>query len=297
MALVSAAALGITLSAAITVSPTSHDFGDAARRGVVPADFTITVSPVTQGAAVGQSITGPDAADFFVEGGTSINPGDPNRCRVGSQSSVCHTFVEFRPQSTSILGPKVATLVLTDGSGTQLTVPLKGKVVAALCQHIVVPCNYAHLYSGTFNWTIGLSGSAASYRESVQVDVRNGVAVCNGSAIDTDQGRTRTGAITGRGLIAVEFLDQYVDSLRAHRLAYRITAACPSPDWPATDDAAATPSRPAELGQGEQSSYDQPATGGIGMNLDGSSSSPNPDADPSNGVTGLISVRWSLKRS
>jgi hypothetical protein len=295
--LASAAALGITVAAAITISPASHDFGDAARQGSVWALFQLTVSPVTRGDTVRVSITGPDTADFAVGGQpNSTQAIDPTTCPVGSQGSVCDVGVEFHPQSGSILGPKAATLVVTNRAGTRVTAALKGKVVAALCQHIVVPCNYAMFYSGTFDWSSGLSGPGGSYSETVLVAVTNGVAFCSGTATDAGNGRSRTGAITGPGLIAVEFLDEFVDSLRIHRLVYRITAACPSPHWPATADEPATPSRPAELGHGEQGSYNQPATG-LGMkNLVGSSSDTSPDADPANGVTGLVSVRWSLKR-
>jgi len=59
------------------------------------------------------------------------------------------------------------------------------------------------------------------------------------------------------------------------------------------------------MGHGEQSSDDQriPGTPGnlggvllVGA-LEGSNSYVNPDADPTNGISGRVVVRWSLKRS
>jgi hypothetical protein len=296
--------LGAAVTAAITISPTSHDFGSVARRGIASVHFTLTVSPVTPGATLRLTITGPDAADFSVNGAPNepdtVDLNNPARCAVSSQGAQCEVYVEFRPQSNSVLGPKAARLEAIDSRGNVATAPLKGKVVAALCEHKVVPCNYAMFYSGTVAWTSGLSGPGGTESEHVQVDVVNGVASCNGSATSASLGRTRTGSITGTGLIAVEF--EETDTSTTGRpspkiLVYRVTVACPSPAWPATVDEAATPSRPAELGHNEQGSYNQPATGGIGMNLEGSSSIPSPDADPANGITGLVSVRWSLKRS
>jgi hypothetical protein len=85
---------------------------------------------------------------------------------------------------------------------------------------------------------------------------------------------------------------------------YRITAACPSPHWPATSDTEDEPSRPAEMGHGEQSSDKQPAAAGA-MTLDALISRlPKlegklsfPSNDPSNGVTGSMTITWNLKRS
>jgi hypothetical protein len=68
------------------------------------------------------------------------------------------------------------------------------------------------------------------------------------------------------------------------------------PDWPASADEPATPSRPAELGDLPQQTYNQPASS-VGINLDGSTSYPAPENDALNGVTGAVQVNWSLKRS
>ena len=174
---------------------------------------------------------------------------------------------------------QVATLVVgaVDGHGA-VAGTRQGQ-----CQMKVVSCNYAHNYSGTFIWSKTLTGSASRNTERVQVEVVRGVASCNGAETDTENGRTLTGPVVGPGLIAVEF----------EKNIYRITVACPSPDWPATPDAAATPSRPAELGHNDQQSYDQPAPP-PGANLVGSYSNPAPETDPVNAVTGLVTVSWEL---
>ena len=111
-------------------------------------------------------------------------------------------------------------------------------------------------------------------------------------------GRSRTGAIAGPGLIAVEFLTDPV-----HDTVYLISAACPSPDWPGSIDEAPTPSRPAEMGHNEQNSEKQPTLAcpsspwTCAVDLEGSITYPSPDADPANGVTGNVKISWKLKRS
>ena len=166
-----------------------------------------------------------------------------------------------------------------------------------LCLHKVVPCNSAHLYSGSFSWQSALLGEFGQNRRSITVTVVKGEATCDGSETDVsiskvgDQTYTTTevGTIKGPGLIAVEF-----DEDSAGALVYRVTGACPSPVWQASRQA---PSRPAELGNSYyEQSYNQPATA-IGIDLIGSRSEPHPDTDQENGVSGSIRVTWSLKRS
>ena len=102
----------------------------------------------------------------------------------------------------------------------------------------MIPCNYAIHYSGVF--------SSQGGGEQVNVDVLQGVASCNGTVPEG-------GRIQGPGLIGVEFgPDEVYPSF------YRITVACPSPAFPSRDGYPATPSEPAELGRGEQSSDKQP---------------------------------------
>src|ERR1044071_3101104 len=151
-----------------------------------------------------------------------------------------------------LLGPARIGLVAAV-SGNRVTVPLTGKGVQQQCTNRVVFCNYAHLYSGIFSWTYTIVAASSQTKIHVQVNITNGEAVCNGSETLTDNGRSRTGAITGKGLLAVEWLtgdeSPYV---------YRITAASPPPAYPADPDgSAATPSQPAELGHNDQSSDKQ----------------------------------------
>ena len=172
--------------------------------------------------------------------------------------------------------------------GDAMQFSITGVQASAGCRMEVVLCNYAHLYSGTFGWTIGLSASGSQEREQVEVNVVSGRAACQGTASSSENGVTRTGRISGPGLIAVEF------ERDANRPVYRIIVACPTPDWPAGPNAEpATPSRPAELGHGEQESYKQPATV-PGMTLTGSYSNPAPETDALNGVTGTVTVSWHL---
>ena len=178
-----------------------------------------------------------------------------------------------------------------------------GVVTAALptgagpCEPKVVPCNYAHLYRGSFSWQSTLLGPYGQNHRTVTVNVINGRATCEGSETDViiskvgDQTYTTTevGTINGPGLIAVEFDQDSEDGL-----VYRVTGACPSPQWQASRQ---MPSQPAELGSSYyEQSYNQPATE-TGMDLVGNRSEPHPDTDQQNGVSGAMRVTWSLKRS
>lgn len=290
--------IGLATAAAMTITPASHDYGDIAVSAVsINSPFDITLLP---GAAPGSKLTvtvaGADAGDFRLRSASTIHVDSSNSgCANTPQRSVCSAKVEFRPRS---LGPKLARLVVTDNHGNRAIAQLTGKGISAVCLHRVVPCNYSHFFSGVFSWKIGLNGPKSTYSENVEVIITNGVAVCNGAATQREHGQSLTGAITGTGLIAVEF-----EADPIHTWVYKITAACPTPAWPATQDSEATPSQPAELGHNEQNSEKQPA-GGVGLTLQqaiaqlarlqGSITYPSPDTDPLNGVSGSVTVSWSL---
>ena len=152
------------------------------------------------------------------------------------------------------------------------------------CTFSVVHCNYAALYSGSVSWDV--TANAAKYHrvEKVTVTVVHGVATCDGTVSETDQGVTQTGTIKGTGMIAVEF-DKDTD-VGKH---YIVTAACPSVAG------MGSPVTPAQLDGREHGSYKQPSDLAPGSPLKGSTSS-HPDDDPANGVTGTVNVSWDLKR-
>jgi len=289
------ATLVAAVRAALTVTPTSHDFGNVAVGGLMAKTFRIVPSPGAD--TLLWSIQGPDKMDFA---GDDM-PSTALYCSSIQQGLVCTRAISFHPKS---IGPKQATAIITDGRGGRATVSLIGKGVAPICTNRVVFCNYAHLYSGTFGWTRTLNGPNSQYKENVQVNITNGVAVCNGSATSSGQGKSQTGAITGKGLIAVEWLEDPM-----YPWVYQITAACPTPDWPAGPDGeAATPSQPAELGHNDQSSYHQPdQLIKPGMTLEqaidalariqGTLSYPAPETDQLNGVSGATVISWNLVRS
>lgn len=240
-----AGVVGISVAgAALSIAPASHNFGKVAVMGSVQQAFTVTLpSGVARGASLTYAIAGPDAADFILPppAGT-IDPFDPMRpCPPGPQGRACSKEVVFWPHG---LGPKQATLVVTDNSGNRATAALSGEGVKALCTNTVVWCNYAIHYSGVVSY----AGEAGH----VNVDVVQGVASCNAASPG------ESGLTTGPGLIGVEFG-------RDGEMPggfYRITVACPihytsEPGYPAVPD------RPAELGHGEFGSYKQP----LGMPL------------------------------
>ena len=152
------------------------------------------------------------------------------------------------------------------------------------CKMWVVSCNYAEHYTGRFEWQLVLQAGKSRHEEAVSVGITNGVVKCDGTAKDTDVGGTKVGRVVGPGLLAIEFKRDSIE-----KLVYEITVACPTPAWPDT------PSQPAELGHFGQESYEQPATA-IGMNLKGGSTSPAPETDPANGVTGNVTVSWEFLR-
>ena len=298
-----AAALGAA-AFVISIQPMSHDFGQIAVGGRSKG-MTFRVTLPT-GAGPGDTtiakIVGADATDFIIfdvntgtqcEGGlpSTYSPSPyPSNWRSGS----CTYEVDFQPGS--YVGPKVARLEVSDRRGGVAKATLTGTAVAPLCTNNVVFCNYAHLYSGTFNWINKISSPTSSHSENVQVTVTLGVAVCNGTVTDTDNGQSTTGAVTGKGLIGVEFDGEVDPKTKATRTVYRISVACPSPAFAATEYVAATPSRPAELGDFFQETLNQPIAS-VGVDLVGSISLPSPETDQLNGVSGAIQIHWSLKRS
>lgn len=224
--LAGAALLG-AVAAALTIAPSSRDFGDVAVLGRATYDFVATVSSLP--ATLEHTIMGPDALHFGPSGRTTLSVSLANGCALGSGGvAECRIQVEFHPLSP---GPKTATLVVTDNGGNRATAALKGNGVGTPCTHTVVPCNYAHHYSGVVSWTDGTAG--------VNVDVVKGVASCNATG--------ESELTSGPGLVAVEF-DR---SDEAPSPFYRITVACPTRYPP-------EPARPAELGHGELGSYKQP---------------------------------------
>ena len=303
--LLAGASVLLVAGAAVTITPVYHNFGDVAVMGLKAKDFQVTLpAGSARGITLEVKIIGPDAGDFLMGPNarglvrSTVDPFDSNYpCPAGAAGVVCGTQVEFRPRS---MGPKKATLVVSDSRGNSNSAALEGTGVAPLCTHTVVPCNYALHFSGVFGWNYTVAGPASRYTENVNVDVVNGVAACNGSATESGEGRSRTGVIVGTGLIGVEFLSD-----RLYTWVYQITAACPTPAWPESGNDPATPARPAELGQGDQSTYKlefgmfrtgttlDEAIAGV-TELKGVTSTPTNDTDPGNGVTGVVTVTWHL---
>lgn len=290
------------VAAAVTVTPTQHDFGDVGVNGLATMLFSIRIPPSTDTTdTMTIALAGADAVDFVIRDLNYLDPTAPNPCHanltpgtpnppLGWRGGSCLIAFDFRPRS---LGPKQARGIIADSRGGQAVVSLRGKGVAALCEMKVVSCNYAHLYSGTFSWQSDLSGPWGQTRLSVTVTVINGVATCDGSETSVtinDGGRsTDVGSIQGDGLIAIEF-----ETDSADRPVYRVTAACPSPQWP---PALNRPVQPAELGNSYfEESYQQPMPN-PNSTLRGMRRGAHPDVDSVNGVTGTMTVSWTLQRS
>jgi hypothetical protein len=186
----------------------------------------------------------------------------------------------------------LGTILASIATGRSLPVPLPddaepGRGRAAqqpACRMTVVHCNYAYLYSGTFYWTVTLSGPASQSELKVQMAIQKGVAACGGTQKDTSNGQTTVASIGGTGLFAVEF-----NRDSNNQLEYVLTAACPAPPW------MGAPGRPAELGHDPYYSIDPQSATAIGQaKLTGSLTYPAPETDAVNGVTGTVTVSWTL---
>lgn len=307
LSLVGIIALSMT-HAPITITPAAYDFGKSpVGSDALPEKiFRITVSPnLVPRSRLSLQLIGLDKDDFVLATANEYNLEDrPSRCTISTQGAVCQAEVEFRPRS---VGPKRARLEVFDRAGNWVEAEVKGEGIAATCLSRVVPCNFAHLWTGVFGWRSVSNSSGSQETETVDVIVTRGVAFCNGGATSSAEGRTHTGRIQGPGLFAVEFLKD-----PGIPWVYRITAACPSPHWPKVVDpnparpeeaviAEETPSRPAELGHNEQSSDKQIASK-TAMTLEQLISRlstlegriMHPGSDALTGVTGSITVSWKL---
>jgi hypothetical protein len=192
------------------------------------------------------------------------------------------------------VGTKRAQMQIVASGGRMATMDLTGTAVAPLCTHTVVPCNYAHLYDGTFSWRIHLQGQAGSDELGLQVAITAGKAECTGTQVSrTADGGSWTGSIVGPGLLGVEFVSDPM-----YPLAYRITVACPSARFPDhADGSKGRASQPAELGTSYSIETDRQPARVAGEPLSGALTYPAPETDPANGVSGAVSVQWNLWRT
>jgi hypothetical protein len=321
-ALVGVATLGLAASAApkanratAIISPQRHDFGKAIVGSQVKASFRVQLkgppnpdpkvwnraAPIGVG-ILQDPVTG-KADDFRVPVDIVPNPlGYSGQLDYDTsfRLDVCSGFQ--LPQTVDCTFDVYFVPKRVARQSAQLTVPFPGErwVGAVLtgevtpgCVMKVVSCNYGPLYSGLFSWSRKLISPGSEHKESVQVKITDGVAKCLGTATDTENGRSITGIIDGPGLFAVEF-----EPDSHFPLAYRITAACPTPAYPAIpeDGVEATKSQPAELGHNDQNSEKQPAKEIAQASVEGTIQYEAPETDPVNGVTGTVAISWSLKR-
>lgn len=282
-------ALGAVAHRALTLVPSSHDFGKAAVQGEAYREFRISGVTATTAPTLKAELTGRDAVDWYLQndGMACWWPGrqDPNyrNDNPSSFGGTCEPFaVTFHPKTE---GRKSAVLVVVDQLGNRVTAQLTGEAVPALCTNRVVFCNYAHLYSGAFHQTYNIEAQDSHLRSSVSVTVTKGEALCVGTQTQFQRGadpETVTKEITGPGLFAVEFLKDENDSLK-----YRISFGCPEPARRGERGAPPTyASTATELNQAVMYAQDL---------LAGSEDYPAPEADPENGVTGMVRTTWELR--
>lgn len=279
--------LGAAATTALMLEPASHDFGNVAVHGEAEFEFRLSGATVRNADDLRVAIRGPDSVDWNILGDEvgCTWPGrfdSTRRTRPGFPGICDPLGVRFSPKSE---GRKNAVLEVTDSLGNRATARLRGNAVAALCTNRVVFCNYAHLYTGAFHQTYNIEAQDSYLRSSVSVTVTKGEALCVGSQTQFQRGadpETVTKEITGPGLFAVEFLKDENDSLK-----YRISFGCPEPARRGERGAPPTyASTATELNQAVMYAQDL---------LAGSEDYPAPEADPENGVTGMVRTTWELR--
>jgi hypothetical protein len=179
-------------------------------------------------------------------------------------------------------------------------------------QDNLVPWNCAALFSGSFEWGSILKGGNANVqvniKEDVTVTIQAGKASCSGTRteftrVERESETQVNTRITGPGLVAVEYGTNTTDDPKGP--FYSITVACPSPAGEEITTSLRTGERtvtkilakPPDRFNGSQahSSYERSGTE-RDVELRGTTTDENPDADAANGMTGTLTVTWQLTK-
>lgn len=311
---------GAALWTALTIMPSSHDFGQVVINETKGYDLALTGYTLSSTAPAQYVVkfTGRDAGDFSIDKtGAVLGPLSPafqpgvlkSTCYDASFTSVksCNYRVDFRPQTP---GKKTAQLVV-QLNGETATATLTGEGIFG-CQPHLVACNYAYSYSGTV--TVATDEAAPSgnrrghWRTSLDIRVDRGVATCIGVQNDWEEEWggaqlnkrwTASGTISGPGMFAIEFRKE-----RGGPLTYVMSFSCPSPTLKTTEvdhisgtsSNGSSPSEPADWRHAGPAADPQPASQ-IGMSpLSGLQKDPRADDGTGSGVTGMTTITWSLTR-
>lgn len=238
LTLLAALAIG---AAAITITPTQHDFGKTAVGGVAQGQFTLT-STVNDSLTVW--LTGANPNQFLVEDyANGVGPNTPQLTNAGNyklcenqgmQYASCKFDITFRPNRVGVMN---AILEVTNRAGMRTRVPLRGEGVKPDCVQQLVFCNYVTLYTGSIQVRIIDSTSTnerkARFEEDFTIQVNSGVVTCTGMRLEFEQNIHNNtpeneikgqGPIAGSGMLAVEF-----DLNSQGKFEYVLTYACPTP--------------------------------------------------------------------
>lgn len=196
-----------------------------------------------------------------------------------------------------------------------------------VCRRQLVQCNYAHHFSGTITWEARLrinedkalaNARVLDDREEITVTVADGAASCTSSERKADGTTYEYGkavaeghdsaSYNGPGLVTVEFgrgIEGDPDRGTADQPDqdwYQIRFACPvvggrrlAVDLRTGERTInAIPAEAPALDHNDMEIYPKPDKS-KGLVLEGSETYEPPEADPVNGVSGTVTVRWSLK--
>ncbi len=159
--------------------------------------------------------------------------------------------------------------LLAAGLGSTLAAQDRA-TIAAMCEPVLVHCNYAKFYSGTIGWTATLKAPGLDSRGAYEATVTRGKVQCQAKTTDD-------GEFSGPGLLVVE---KPRSSPTDRRGNYLIRVSCPS-----------GPDEEISIDGGLQ--IDERAAADFAL-LEGTESYPHPDSDEVNKVTGTMTVRWRL---
>jgi len=318
--MVVSALLGGWAGYALTLTPTSADFGELSVGAVVTREFKLTRSDTLRTVL---SLEGPNASEFVVgsessitrgaAGGGSPGPGESDtllacsNTAYGAPYTTCDVRVDLRPAT---LGIKTATLVVTDAHGQRVTAALHGKAIVPECKPVLVPCNWAIGYMGTItihevDSTVN-SDRNARYETTLDVMIDQGKVTCKGQRNEFEQNlvddkavdeMTFVGAITGPGMAAIEFQPEN------GKMSYLLTYACATPYGQriskslrfGTAEVDKVEVEPADWKESRQVGDPQPALDGPGMTpLVGKSLTTS--WDPANKEGSYIRANWTLRR-
>ena len=223
---------------AVTITPTSADYGKLSVGAVVARSFKITRSDTLRTIV---SLEGPDPTEFFIRGPEhEMHRGEADTLygcwneALQRSLTACDVSVDFRPTSEGI---KTATLVVTDFHGQKASATLRGEAGVPDCKPELVPCNWAISYVGGIDLhevdSVINSDRVARHTTDLSITITQGVVKCDGHYVEFEQNlqdgkptdeMNFKAVIRGPGLASIEF-----EPDQNGKMTYTLHYACATP--------------------------------------------------------------------